>query len=195
MSLLLPLCFAWTQLWACCYPSGHPLFYIPSFLPLFLPTGVVSAALGSWISCPRQQSVSRVALGKKGEHSWVWERVGKILLWAARSCCVTSLISSRPTLSLFSLSVAERSSSISLLPVLELLLLNPWWLRAKLIYTEQVKTCNLCPGAAGEDWGCVCQLLVGQWPLWALVVAAPVPSDCWSGRDSVGTCKHTSPSK
>lgn len=112
----------------------------------------------------------------------------KILLWAARSCCVTSLISSEPTWSLFSLSVAERSSSISLLPVLDPLLPNPLWLRAKLIYCGQVKTCNLCPGAAGEDWGCACQLPLGRWPLWALLVAAPVPIDCWSGRDPVGTC-------
>lgn len=153
--------FARTQVWACSYPSSRSLFYIPSFLPIFLPTDMVSATLGSWISCPRQQTSSRVALGRKWEHSWVWERGGKILLWAARSCCVTSVIPSRPTLSLFSLSVAGRSSSISLLPVLEPLLPNPLGLRAKLIYTAQVKTCNLCPGAAGEDSGCVCQLLVG----------------------------------
>lgn len=170
---LLRVCFARTQVWACCYPSGHSLFFIPSFLPLFLPTGVASATLGSWISCPRQQTISRLALGRKWEHNWVWERAGKILLWAARSCCVTSLISSKPTWSLFSLSVAERSSSISLLPVLEPLIPNLSWLRAKLIYLHRLRPAIFAPGQlertgvllASSRWG---GDLFGLW-LWLLL--------------------------
>lgn len=190
MSLLLPLCSGCALPWHKCelvaIPVVTPCFV---FLHSSLPS---SPTLGSWISCPRQQTKSRVALGKKGEHSWMWERGGKIAaLGSKKLLCQLANLTKAPSKFILTIGSWKKLRHLS---VLEPLLPNPGWLRAKLIYTAQVISCNLCSRAAGEDSVVFASSRWGG-DLWALLVAAPVPIDCWSGRDSAGTCLHTSPRK